>query len=148
MFGYTTVKTSELKQLDELIEKCQNSHRETAVQLLKEREEHQTAIQDKDAEILALKLELGKKTKEAEHLSEIIQKERSQNSVTLTIGDDLTTVTPVVRSKPNAFETLFQNGYLNDAQNSQHAIELSLMLIANEALTQLLEQFESPVRGD
>lgn len=148
MFGYRLVKKSDLEKLDKIIEDMHKSNREVCIHTLKEQDEFKKYIDEKEKLIESLTVELSESKKKLDQLNAIIQKEKTQNSVTLTIADDLTTITPLVRSKSNAFETLFQNGYITDAQNNQHSIELGLMLIANEALSQLLEQFEEQVRGD
>lgn len=144
MFGYTLIKKSELNKTQTLLEEniLENGR------LNRELSEAEFKLKKLEEQRRLLEEELESKKIECQMLDETIRKEKSSNSVTLTISDDLVSITPIVRTKQNSFELLFQNGYLNDSQNSQHAIELAFMLIANEALTQLLEQFESPVRGD
>lgn len=71
-----------------------------------------------------------------------------QNSVTLQVNDDLTSVTPYVRVKEEVFEKMVELHYLNDAVNPETkamAMQLALLTIANESLDQIIESFTSPV---
>lgn len=151
MFGYTLIKKSELtKTVSSLEEACVENNMLNLA--LSECEFENKTIKNDNAKLHEENIKLSKLIEEQkqtlQELNSLINKERIHNSVTLMIDDDLISITPIVRTKPNAFETLFQNGYLTDAQNTQHAIELSFMTIANEALEQLISQFEEPVRGD
>lgn len=71
-----------------------------------------------------------------------------QNSVTLQVNDDLTSVTPYVRVKEEVFEKMVELHYLNDAVNPETksmAMQLALLTIANESLDQIIEAFTSPI---
>lgn len=68
--------------------------------------------------------------------------------VTLKLSKDLEVVTPVIAYSADTFEALFQSGRLNDAQNTPQAIQLALLMIAEEALQQLVDEFAPEVVGD
>lgn len=151
MFGLKLIKEAHLKEIENKLSDLNQKLAETTankdrLQMLNS--DHQERVSEMSERIKELSTELEKKQSKIAELLATIDKEKTNNSVTLTISDDLSSITPIIRTKQNAFEILFQNGYLSDAQNSQHAIELSFMLIANEALSQLIEQFEPQVRVD
>ncbi len=151
MFGLKLIKEAHLKEIENKLSDLNQKLAETTAQkdrLQMFNSDHQERVSEMAEKIKELSIELEKKQSKIAELLATIDKEKTNNSVTLTISDDLSSITPIIRTKQNAFEILFQNGYLSDAQNSQHAIELSFMLIANEALSQLIEQFEPQVRVD
>lgn len=70
----------------------------------------------------------------------------TENSVTLKISQDMETITPIITHRDDAFESLFQIGMLSDAQSgNQFAIQLALMTVASEGLTQILDSFEEEI---
>lgn len=93
------------------------------------------SLSDKDTEIAQLKeqLEVGVTTSDT-------------NFVKMTISDDLEKVTPTIKVKSTMFELLVQEGYLSDTQEgNSFAMQLAMISIAHEALTQLLESFTEAV---
>lgn len=76
-------------------------------------------------------------------LNEKLEKfESSTNEVVTKISTDLTQVTPIVRYNPEIVEKLIELGYVNDATaQDKFAIQLALITVAQEALTQLVESF-------
>ena len=85
---------------------------------------------------------------ECNRLNKLLAESNGKNSVTIIISDDLSTITPIIRHRADVFETIFQNGYLNDSQNSKEATELAMLTIANDGLTQLLSEFVEPFKED
>lgn len=80
-------------------------------------------------------------TAENERLQKLSVEADDTNSVTLRIGDDLTSITPVVKWKSEIKEKLIEVGLLSDANSSNTAIQVALMLIGQEALEQIIESF-------
>lgn len=80
-------------------------------------------------------------TVENERLQKLSVEADDTNSVTLRIGDDLTSITPVVKWKSEIKEKLIEVGLLSDANSSNTAIQVALMLIGQEALEQIIESF-------
>lgn len=71
------------------------------------------------------------------------------NEVTIRIGDDLTSLTPVVRWKGDeTSEKLIELGYLKDANNTKTSTQVALMLIALEGLEQIVEDFQPTVQEE
>lgn len=72
-----------------------------------------------------------------------------ENTVRLVISPDLQKITPYVKYRADAFEALFQEGMLTDAQaESPHAIQLAIMTIGADGLNQLIESFEETIAGE
>lgn len=114
-------------------------------------------IDDKDKRLRDLinqYKELDYQKRELEQLYKDLQDEfenfnsKTENSVTFEISDDLTTTKPIVRYKESALEKLLELGYIRETGNEKHdafAIQLALMDITREAISQLLESFsEAP----
>lgn len=66
-----------------------------------------------------------------------------QNEVKLLISDDLLEVTPVIRYKDSAFDVLVQKQYISDGHDN--SLQLGLMIVAHEALTQIVEAFAEDI---
>ena len=74
-----------------------------------------------------------------------------ENSVHLTISDDLETVTPLIKVKEEMKEKMLQMGYLDDAtspDSTPFAMQLVLMNVAYEALDQIISAFAESVKDD
>lgn len=72
--------------------------------------------------------------------------ESETNYVRIDISNDLKTVTPVIGVRPDCFECLFQEGLVDDTQEgNQFAVQLALLSVAEEALSQIIESFEPAV---
>lgn len=95
---------------------------------------------DQDNQIRELK-------KEVERLNNLTIVDNSTGgSVTLKVSKDLESVQPVVKYNPDIFEKLVELQYLDDThQNNKFAIQLALMQVSFEALTQIIEAFEADV---
>lgn len=71
----------------------------------------------------------------------------NENEVTLKIKDDLLTVIPFVKWKPEIKNKLVEIGYLNEyPPPGEKAIQLALISIAYEALEQIIESFSYAVQ--
>lgn len=67
----------------------------------------------------------------------------SEVSVKLDIDKDLQKVTPTIKFNEQIFDKLVELGYLNDSQKGHtFSIQLALILIANEALEQIIETYK------
>lgn len=65
-----------------------------------------------------------------------------ENTVTLTISEDLETITPTVKHQKNLAEKLMQEGRISESSRSDDfSVQLALMMIAEEALGQLIDSF-------
>lgn len=82
---------------------------------------------------------------EIERLNELtIVDDSTGGSITLKVSKDLESVQPVVKYNPEVFEKLVELQYLDDThQNNAFAIQLALMQITFEALSQIIESFEA-----
>lgn len=71
------------------------------------------------------------------------------NTVTLKISPDMEVITPIISYRADAFESLFQSGMLSDAQaGNEFAIQLALMTVAQDGLSQILSSFEEEISDD
>lgn len=127
-------------EYNELHKQLHNKHHKQ-IQLETLVEDYQKLIELKNEEIKSL-------TEKAEKLSKALEEANSdKNRVTLVISDDMTTVTPFVATTPDVFEHLFHANMLTDAeQDNKHSHELALMVIALEALGQIVDSFTQPVK--
>jgi predicted nuclease with TOPRIM domain len=69
-----------------------------------------------------------------------------KNQVTLTISDDLQTITPVIKFKETANDILLKNGYATGTSDMQ--TQLGLMIVADEALNQIVSSFTEDIKED
>lgn len=119
------------KKLEKTVEEYINLTEE----LIASNEKKDSEIQRLRDTILSMEVEIENFKKETSS--------KEHNYVKLVVSDDLQTITPFVGYRGDCFEKLFQEGMLTDAQEgSTHAIQLALMMIASEGLSQLLEEFE------
>lgn len=79
---------------------------------------------------------------------EVLEGDTDKNSVEIRIDDNITTGTPIVRYKQTVVDKLVEEGYLRDGNTDQFAIQLALLTISQEILTQLVESFAEPVSSD
>lgn len=79
---------------------------------------------------------------------EVLEGDNDKNSVEIRIDDSITTGTPIVRYKQAVVDKLVEEGYLRDGNTDQFAIQLALLTISQEILTQLVESFAEPVSSD
>lgn len=133
MFGFQTKKDKKIiKQQEELAALTKEVEYRTRINI-----EDEVTIKTFYEENLKLKKEI----EELKKLSVISDK----NSVTLEISDDILSVKPVIKYSPDVFEKLFELGYLDDSKNNPQAIQLALLMVANEALSQILEAFSENI---
>ena len=78
----------------------------------------------------------------------VLEGDTDKNSVEIRIDDNITTGTPIVRYKQTVVDKLVEEGYLRDGNTDQFAIQLALLTISQEILTQLVESFAEPVSSD
>jgi hypothetical protein len=84
-----------------------------------------------------------RKEKEAETQNLVFE---DSNYVKILFSNDLQQISPFIGFRADCFESLFQEGMLKDGQeNNSHAIQLALLSLANDGLSQLLEAFEADV---
>ena len=103
-------------------------------------------------ELEEAKLEIDHLNRDLYHCQEQLDKKEdlysSQNTITLTVADDLTQVVPTVRVKPDVFEKMVELGYLDDTVNTENKafmMQTALLVIANEALEQIVEAMTQKV---
>lgn len=71
------------------------------------------------------------------------------NYVKLMISPDMRQITPVIGTRSDAFENLFQDGMLDDSQSDNAmAVQLAMLSVALDGLQQLLESFEPQLTED
>lgn len=73
------------------------------------------------------------------------------NTITLTVRDDLTQVTPTVKVKPEVFDKMVELGYLDDhvtSETKSHLMQTAMLVIGSEALEQIVESMSQPVADD
>jgi hypothetical protein len=94
-----------------------------------------------------LKAKSEEQQNEIDRLNELTIIDNSTGgSVTLKVAKDLESVQPIVKYNPDMFEKLVELQYLDDThQNNKFAIQLALMQVSFEALTQIIESFESSI---
>ena len=78
----------------------------------------------------------------------VLQEDADKNSVEIRIDDTITTGTPIVRYKQTVIDKLVEEGYLREGNTDQFAIQLALITISQEILTQLVESFTEAVASD
>lgn len=146
---YTIIKKERLKRLESSL----STQEKTVRNLSRDHDVQAAKFVDLKAEFEGRIKELSDENErlvgENERLVEEVEKlksaEADTNSVTLSISDDLTSIIPLVRYKPDLQEKLIQAHYLSDGNVTSHAIQLALMLISHEGLEQILEQFGHPM---
>lgn len=79
---------------------------------------------------------------------ETLSSKSDDNYVKIQFSNDLFKVIPIIGYREDVFESLFQEGLLDDGDNNQHAIQLALLTMASDALQQLLQAFEEPLVED
>lgn len=93
-----------------------------------------------------------KLTKTRSKLSELESGVRKNDDVTqavLSISDDLETVTPVSKVRPETINKLVEKQYLPyNKRNDDFAINLAVMLVGYEALEQIIFSFEEAMRNE
>lgn len=96
--------------------------------------------------------ELKKLIGENEKLAEEVKKlhdlfnNASENSVRIDISPDIKSVTPSIKYNPEIFEKLVELGYLDDTkQNHTFAIQLALIVVAHDAMAQILDTYQAPI---
>jgi len=127
---FKIVKSKTLRDYDELVLALSNNN----TKLSDMNDELHSKLFESDKRIVDLLEEINK-------LKRLTAESKTENSVTLVMDDNLQKITPLIRYKSNVFDTLFQNGYLNDTQNSNVAIELALITVAADGLNQLIDSF-------
>lgn len=160
---FRIVKSSTLDKLRRNVETLTRAKQDAARSreaLIEENRKHVERIEDLEsslkseetsASVAAVKLadaksEIDRLQEEVERLNGLLTNSE-HNEVTLRMSDDLLTMTPIVRWKPHLGEKLYEIGYLRDTDGeSPMAIQLALMSVGYEALTQLVESFEQPVK--
>lgn len=93
--------------------------------------------------------ELLCKVEELEQEKEELRKQSlidDKNQVTLTISDDLQTITPVIKFKETANDILLKNGYATGTSDMQ--TQIGLMIVADEALNQIVSSFTEDIKED
>lgn len=127
------IKNSTLRKITE-ISVDMEKHIHNLTEELKELDVNKTQeIYTLEEEVKALKKQLG-------------AYEQEENSVTLSIDDTLTKVTPIVRYKAELLEKLIELGYVqDDIKHDKFAIQLGVLTVANEALNQIMEAFSEPM---
>ena len=108
-----------------------------------------TAIQQ---ELDEAEQQLEQLMKENRDLSDEVKKlhelfnNAGENSVRLDISNDVKTVVPTIKFDQDIFDKLVELGYLDDSKkNHTFAMQLALIVIAHEALTQIIETYQSPI---
>lgn len=73
------------------------------------------------------------------------------NTITLTVRDDLTQVTPSVKVKPEVFDKMVELGYMDDhvtSETKSHLMQTAMLVIGAEALEQIVESMSQPINED
>lgn len=124
----------------------ENSTLTDEVETLKSREEK---LRKQLSESLSLQADAEAECQRQRERADYLEKlsvESESNEIILRISDDLESMTPVIRWKAGIGDKLYELGYLRDVDNASNmAIQLALMSIGFEALTQLVEAFEQPL---
>jgi len=119
---------SETKELLERIAENKKEFEAKMSELLNEREELTSRMEDLRTKINALDAPMD------------------ENCVKVFISNDLQTIKPVISYRDDVFESLFQEGFLDDTQQgNEFSVQLALITIAAEGLGQIVESFEEPV---
>ncbi|MBG24004.1 MAG: hypothetical protein CMF22_11180 [Idiomarinaceae bacterium] len=75
---------------------------------------------------------------------------QAENKIQLTVSDDLETITPFTSVKPEMWDTLLEAGMVSESvsgNSRRFAMQLALLTIASEGLSQLIEQFSPDIQG-
>ncbi|WGH49521.1 hypothetical protein [Alishewanella phage vB_AspM_Slicko01] len=144
MFGLTTINKSKLAKMHEELEVSIS----ICDRFSKDNQKCIEKLHNTEKELDEVLAELNQLKHDHAELKKITKEQNISNSVSIVMDDTMTKFTPVIRHKPNVFEVLFQSGYLNDSQNNKEAIELALLTISSEVLTQLLDEFVEPFREE
>jgi translation initiation factor 2B subunit (eIF-2B alpha/beta/delta family) len=128
-------KILSIKRYREILE-----HRELLTKKLRESRESLKNAHDTNetlqAEIKSLKNTISVMDERNKVLSE-------NTFVKMLLDDTLTKATPVVKYNPAIVEKLIELGYINDAMSEdKFAIQIALLTISNEAISQIIESFE------
>lgn len=105
-------------------------------ELIKIQEQAEEAFRDRDA--------LSEKVSELENRVSQSALDPNKNTVTIQISDDFQTITPVVKYKKESAESMVHLGMISDSEyESEFPVQIALMNIAHEGLSQILEAFEA-----
>lgn len=112
--------------------------------------ELESKYNDSEKELEEVKKRLKTKEKENETLaSQLFEREESETAITLTVSDDLNTVTPITRYNPQIIRKLVETQYLpSNKVDDEFAIHLAVMLICEEAITEIISAFEQEFQGE
>lgn len=139
------------KKLDHMVAKYSTEADELQDQITKKYhqiKEQETMLLDQGNRLIALTDSLEAANAEIERLNKL-STEAEANEVLLRLSDDMTSMTPVVRWKEGIEERLYEMGFLRDIDTANSmTIQLTLMTVAYEALSQLIESFEQNVEAD
>lgn len=138
------------KTFDGMLEDIKNKN--TQIEILES--DFRNLKHSKHVEFLEHDAEMSKLYDENLELNERLEKTEALYTksdsieVILRIGDDLTTITPVIRWKETTPEKLIEIGAITDVQNSKIAVQVALMALAAEAIQDIMNNFEEPVGDD
>lgn len=94
-----------------------------------------------------LKAELESKNKLINEMNAGIAEKGDETTATLHISDNLETVTPVTRVRPETINKLVEKQYLPyNKRDDDFAINLAVMLVAYEAMEQIVFSFEEALK--
>jgi putative lipase involved disintegration of autophagic bodies len=128
------IKSKSYKNIKESRDKA-NDERSKALADLKQ-------AQDKLDHLLEENEELSSEVKKLNDLFN----NSSEISVKLDIDSDLKKVTPTIKYNEDVFEKLVELGYLNDGQQGHtFSIQLALVVVASEALNQIIDTYQTDI---
>lgn len=138
-------KKSKLRELEQRFN--------NVIRLTEERDEYidelELSLANRTKESYDLGVELREAQERIDELEAGIAEKGDHTSATLHISDDLETVTPVTRVRPETITKLVEKKYLPyNKQDDDFAINLAAMLVAYEALEQIIYTFEESLRGN
>lgn len=139
------VKKSTYEELQEKFEALQDNYDA----LKKHTDRTDSELDSKYDEVSKLTEKLTTTRSKLSELESGIRKNEDVTQAVLSISDDLETVTPVSKVRPETINKLVEKQYLPyNKRNDDFAINLAVMLVGYEALEQIIFSFEEAMRNE